>query len=198
MKDFYVISASENDGAPLFFEEKWKPALPEFNQVVKNPGKPIFADSYELKAGLKRLEVDVIFEKYIASSDFVSVCEVLGCSFINIPLKITLLGRAKTEREYRFFCVLSRCLLLDAENSVFTLMDESLLRPSEERAGMPPVYDRIDKFVPRRNVSEDLFYCEELRQMVCSSAFKDKYEKNDFVGLKFQKIDDNFVYAPWG
>jgi len=198
MRIFYVISASENDDVPLFFEEKWKPVLPEFNQVVKNPERSEFADSYEMEAGLEKFEVDVIFEQYIASSAFVSMCETLRCSFINIPLKISLLGRTKTKKDYRFFCVLSRCSLLDVENSVFTRMDERLLKPSEEREGMPPVYDRIDKFVPRENVVDDLFYCEELKQMVCSSAFKAEYDANNFVGLDFQRVDDDFIYAPWG
>jgi hypothetical protein len=198
MNDFYVVSASENDGISLFFEEEWNPALPEFNQVVKNPELGEFADSYEMKADLERFEVDVVLEQYIASSEFVRMCESQNCSFIDLPLKIVLLGGAETEKEYRFFCVLSRCSLLDSENSVFTLMDERLLRPSEEREGMSPVYDRIDRFVPRKGVSENLFYCEELKQVVCSSLFKADYDEKGLVGLEFQKIDDDFVYAPWG
>lgn len=198
MKNFYVINADENSDVPLFFEEEWSPNLPEFNQVVKNPEREIFADSYEMKADLDRFETDVVFEQYIASAEFVRMCESQNCTFIDIPLKVTLSGGVKTEKEYKFFCVISRCSLLDSDNSVFTLMDERLLRPLEEREDLTPAYERIDKFVPSNEVSEDLFYCEELKQLVCSSDFKANYDERNFSGLEFQKIDGDFVYAPWG
>ncbi|UBM26733.1 hypothetical protein K8374_07140 [Pseudomonas sp. p1(2021b)] len=198
MKEFYVVSAAEIDGVPLFFDEVWRPQLPEFNQVVENPELRIFCDSYELEIGLDAFDVDVIFEQYIASSKFVDFCKKYRCRFISIPLKVTLRGGMKPDGEYNLFLVLSRYSLLDIESSMYTLMDEGLLRQVDERENIIPVYDRIDKFVPRADVSDDLFYCEELKQIVCSSVFRAHCLEQNLAGLEFEKIDENFIYAPWG
>ncbi|MNC43803.1 hypothetical protein D3C75_926800 [compost metagenome] len=88
--------------------------------------------------------------------------------------------------------------MLEVDKSKFVLMDEGLLRPEGERQGMPVVYDRIEKFVIRDGIDEDLFYCEELKQMVCSSEFRLGYLERNLVGLEFKKIDGDFIYAPWG
>lgn len=197
MKDFYVLSAAESDDVPLFFDEVWVPELPEFNQVVANPDVSAFSGFYEMKADLNKLNVDVIFEQYLASSEFVQVCEDFHCEFLSIPVMVSLHGSTKPNKEYRFFCVLSRCSLLDVNRSTFDLMDDWLLCPESEREKMSPLYARIDKFSPRSDVEYDLFYCEELKQMACSSVFREAYLKNKFIGLCFDKVDDGFVYAPW-
>jgi len=197
MKEFYMLSAAESDDVPLFFDEVWVPELPEFNQVIANPDVLDFSDSYEVEADLNKLYVDVIFEQYLASSEFIRVCESFNCKFLSVPVMISLRGSTKPEKDYRLFCVLSRCSLLDVDRSTFELVDEGLLRPESERQHMSPLYARIDRFSARSDVDYDLFYCEELKQMVCSSGFREAYLKNSFIGLDFEKIDEGFVYAPW-
>lgn len=198
MKDFYVISASEVGGVPLFLDLEWLPALPDFNQVVKDPMRSVFQDSYVAKVGLDDLSVDVIFEQYLASTDFVSHCESCSCSFIAVPLSVELRNGLSAAKGYSFFYVLSRYSLLDLSCSKFMLMDEGLLRSSDDREGMSPVYERIDKFVPRSDVDCDLFYCEELKQMVCSEEFRVDYLGKGLTGLDFEKIDYDYTYLPWG
>jgi hypothetical protein len=198
MKELYVLSAAEGDDVPLFFDEMWVPELPEFNQVIANPDVLDFSSSYEMKADLNKLHVDVIFEQYLASSEFIRMCENFHCNSLTIPVMISLRGSAKPKKDYRFFCVLSRCSLLDVDRSTFELVDDGVLCPESERQHMSPLYARIDKFFPRSDVEYDLFYCEELKQMVCSSVFREAYLRNSFIGLYFEKIDEGFVYAPWG
>lgn len=197
MKNFYLISASEDLSVPLFFDETWKPALPEFNQVVENPARSMFVDHYELEADLDEFNVDIIAEQYIASEKFIRLCEKYLCSFISIPLVLKLRRKVVQEGVFNFFCILSRHSLLDTEKSEYTLMDERLLRPLEERINRSPVYDRIDRLVPRFDVFDDLFYCEEVKQLVCSDELRAEYLATGMVGFEFEKIDENFVYASW-
>ncbi|WAC00445.1 hypothetical protein OSW16_12660 [Pseudomonas putida] len=197
MKEFYMISAAESDHVPLFFDEVWVPELPAFNQVIANPDVLDFSDSYEMEADLNKFHVDVTFEQYLASSEFIRMCENFNCKFLSIPVMISLRGSTKPEKDYKFFCVLSRCSLLDVERSTFELVDDGLLRPENERQYMSPLYARIDRFCARSDVEYDLFYCEELKQVVCSSEFREAYLKNSFIGLYFEKIDEGFVCAPW-
>jgi len=198
MKEFYRLSCAESDDVPLFFDEVWLPKLPEFNQVIANPEVLGFSNFYKMNTDLNELHVDVMFEQYLASSEFIRICEKLNCKFLSIPVAISLRGSTKPEKDYSFFCVLSRCSLLDVDLSTFELVDDGLLRPENERQNMSPLYARIDRFAARSDVEYDLFYCEELKQMVCSSGFREAYLNNSFIGLYFEKIDEGFVYAPWG
>ena len=197
MKEFYVINASEEDGVPHFFDMEWKPQLPEFNQAVANPSRSMLCASYQAKVDLDKFDADAIFEQYIASSDFIRLCESYKCSYFSAPPIIELRKKTKTNKSYNFLCITSRRSILDIEKSRFTLMSEELLRPEAERRGMTAIYDRIDEFAVKPDIEEDLLYCEELRQMVCSSDFKNGYLEKNLIGLDFQKIDDTFVYSPW-
>lgn len=76
-------------------------------------------------------------------------------------------------------------------------MNEALLRPKAERINSSPIYDRIDRFVIKDDVHEDLFFCEELKRAVCSSAFKETYSAKKLIGLTFEKIDESFTFNPW-
>jgi len=197
MKDFYVISADEVNGVPLFFDIEWRPQLPEFNQVLENPSADMFGSSYQAKIDLDAFYGDAFFEQYIASSDFVSLCELYNCTYFSVPLTIELRKGVEASKAYSLFIVQSRHSILDADKSKFILMDDGLLRPEGERQSMPAVYDRIEEFVVRGGIDEDLFYCEELKQMVCSAEFKRGYLERNLIGLEFKKIDENFIYAPW-
>ncbi|MEN5305842.1 hypothetical protein [Pseudomonas sp. TWI628] len=198
MKEFYVINAAEVHGVPLFFDVEWAPKLPEFNQVLENPSSDIFGGSYHAKIDLDAFYGDAFFEQYIVSLDFVSLCELYNCKYFSVPLAIELRKGVGASKAYNLFIVQSRRSILDLDKSKFILMDEGLLRPEGERQGMPAVYDRIEKFVIRGGIDEDLFYCEELKQIVCSSEFRCGYLDRNLIGLEFKKIDGDFIYAPWG
>ncbi len=158
----------------------------------------MFSNFYKAKIDLDTLSGDAFFEQYIVSSDFLNLCELYGCKYFSLPLIIELCKGGTVDKGYNLFFAHSRCSILDSSKSKFTLMDEGLLRPEAERQGMPLIYDRIEEFVIRAGVGEDLFYCEELKQMVCSSEFRHGYFERKLVGLKFKKIDSDFRYAPWG
>lgn len=198
MKEFYMINADEDHGVPLFFDIEWTPKLPEFNQVLESPSRDMFADAYQAKIDLDVFYGDAFFEQYIVSLDFVNFCELYNCKYFSVPLAIELRKGREVSKGYSLFFVQSRCSILDVDKSKFVLMDEGLLRPESERQGMPVVYDRIEKFVIRGGIEEDLFYCEEIKQMVCSSEFKRGYLERNLAGLEFTKIDGDFIYAPWG
>ncbi|MBA6100551.1 hypothetical protein H4C80_26015 [Pseudomonas juntendi] len=198
MKEFYVINADENHGVPLFFDVEWNPHLPEFNQVLENPSRDMFENIYQAKIDLDAFYGDAFLEQYIVSSDFEHLCELYDCNYFSVPLMLELRKGVKVNKSYNLFFVQGRYSILDVEKSKFVLMNEGLLRPEEERQGMPVVYDRIEEFVVRSGVYEDLFYCEELKQMVCSSEFMCGYFEKKLIGLEFKKIDSDFTYAPWG
>ncbi|WP_313712415.1 hypothetical protein [Pseudomonas sp.] len=182
----------------LFFDVEWAPQLPEFNQVLENPSSDIFGSSYRAKIDLDKFYGDAFFEQYIVSSDFVSLCELYNCKYFSVPLTLELCKGVGAGKAYNLFIVQGRRSILDLDKSKFILMDEGLLRPVGERQGMPAAYDRIEGFVIRGGIDEDLFYCEELKQIVCSSEFRRGYLDRNFIGLEFKKIDGDFIYAPWG
>jgi hypothetical protein len=195
-KEFYVVSPGIVEDTPIFFDAEWFPELPEFNQVEKNPPENSFEPSYIVKLTLERLEIDAALEQYLVSSRFLSLCAAHKCEYINRPLTIELAPGISLQ-DFRFFCLLSRRSLLDVERSAFVLMDEGLLRPVAERIDKSPVYERIDRFIVKHDVDEDLFFCEELKQAVCSSSFKKAYLTKELIGLDFKRIDENFTFNPW-
>jgi len=195
-KEFYVVSPAVVKDVPIFFDAEWLPELPEFNQVEKNPPKNLFEPSYTIKLELEQFETDAVLEQYIVSSRFLSLCAAHKCEYIDLPLTIEL-ASGKSIQDFSFFCLLSRYSLLDVEKSEFVLMDEGLLRPMAERVDKSPVYDRIDRFIVKENIGEDLFFCEELKQAVCSSAFKEEYFTKELIGLDFERIDEDFTFNPW-
>ncbi|MDO7912177.1 hypothetical protein ACI2KC_05050 [Pseudomonas monteilii] len=197
LKEYYVVSYEDVADVPLFFEAEWHPKLPELNQTEENPAKSSFESSYELKLKLEKFEIDAALEKYIASSRFVDLCSRLKCEYIDVPLKVEL-GSGENLENFRFFYILSRGSLLDVEKSKFVLTDKRLLRPDSERINVLPIYDRIDRFIVKEGIYEDLLFCEELKQAVCSSDFRENYISEKLVGLKFERIDEKFVYDPWG
>lgn len=181
---------------PLFFDATWSPELPEFNQAEENPQGSSFERCYTVKLELEQFEVDAVLEQYIVSSGFLNLCAMHRCRYIELPLTIEL-GAGARLRDFSSFCILSRRSLLDVERSEFALMDEALLRPKAERINSSPIYDRIDRFVIKDDVHEDLFFCEELKRAVCSSAFKEAYSAKKLIGLTFEKIDEAFTFNPW-
>jgi len=151
------------------------------------------------------LSVDVIFEQFLASSDFVSLCDDLGCGIFTIPVTVELNGQERPEKSYSFFLATSysfflatkRLSILDRKFSRYELMHSGLLRSDSEIKDDVPVYDRIDFFSIRPGVDQHLFFCEETKQMACTDVFRSEFEKRKMTGLEFTLIDEEYKYAPW-
>lgn len=197
MKEFYVIdSKPDGENIPYFFETIWHPALPAFDLPENTPAVEMFESNYRLAAKIDTLDVDILVDDFLASSNFLELCNSFAVDYLSVPVDVELDGGQKPSKGYNFFCVAARKEILDEEMSIFALMDDRLLRPKSERGDLP-VYDRIDKFVIADGVEDDLFYCEEIKRTVCSAAFKAKFMAMKLTGLNFISIDENYVYAPW-
>jgi len=198
MNQFYMIDSSgDGDSFPLFFDAEWVPDLPEIDWVSKTPSLKDFYSSYNIRAYLDRLSVDVIFEQFLASSDFVSLCDDLGCGIFTIPVTVELNGQERPEKSYSFFLATKRLSILDRKFSRYELMHSGLLRSDSEIKDDVPVYDRIDFFSIRPGVDQHLFFCEETKQMACTDVFRSEFEKRKMTGLEFTLIDEEYKYAPW-
>lgn len=197
MSTFYVVNSSANgEDIPYFFEMNWNPELPVFDLHADSPESNDFARAYKVNADIDNLEVDLLVNDYLASADFLEMCSSLGIDYLSIPAEVILSDGSKTAKRYNFFCIKMRKWALNQQKSVYALADERLLRPQEDRK-IGPVYERIDSFVFKDDVAADFFYCEEIKQVVCSSKFKAEFESRKFSGLNFVAVDDDFIYAPW-
>lgn len=197
MKSYYVVDSNpDGDSIPYFFDSEWAPELPSFELPRASPTIGMFAKHYTLKAKVEGLNVDVLLGDFIASKNFVQLCESLEAEFVSIPIDLVTARNVKTVKNYYFFCVTGRSAILDKDASQFELMDERLLSPRDER-GSFDVFSRIDRFVIKEDFKEDLIYCEEIKRIVCSINFKAKFEELGLTGLNFTEINEGFVYAPW-
>lgn len=197
MNTFYVVSSKSNgEDIPYFFEINWNPELPVFDVHAESPDSNKFAGAYRVNAEIDGLEIDLLINDYLASDDFLYMCSSLNTDYLSIPAEVFLNDGSKPAKRYNFFCVKMRKWALNQDKSDYALADEKLLRPQEDR-GFGPVYERIDKFVFKDDLVADLFYCEEIKQVICSSKFKMEFELRSFSGLNFVAVDDGYIYAPW-
>ncbi len=196
MNSYYVVDSNpDGESIPYFFESEWSPELPSFELPRSSPVRVMFASRYTLKAKVESLSVDVLLGDFIASVNFVRLCESLEAEFISVPTEIVTARNTKVVKDYYFFCVTGRVSMLDRGASQFELMDDRLLSPRGERGDFD-VFSRIDKFVIKEDVRLDFFYCEEIKRVVCSAKFKLEFESLGLTGLNFTEINDGFVYAP--
>jgi hypothetical protein len=193
MCSYYVIT-TERDGkvAPYFFDTVWSPDLPLFSLHEALVPVSGFESQYSVVANTQDLNVDVLLNDYLASSRFLRLCDDLAIHYFSVPVKVFLLGGESPKREFVFFCVMDRYFILDNERSVYKLAD-----PGLSKRDVLPVYERIEKFVVKKNFTQHLFYCEEIKKMVCSARFKVEFESRFLVGASFTLIDDSYVFSPW-
>lgn len=194
MKDLYVISYEPNDeGAPYFFNLEWMPDLPTFHYPSENPMDRSLTSHYRAVAETPRINADWLPDHFLASGDLLSVCDCLGCSYISRPIELNIQGKV-SEKKYFFFVASSRINAMDLDKSEFTLDTNP---KSDSSMSNNPTYERIEKLVVLKNIDSDLFYFEEIHEVVCSSRFRDAYVKEGLSGLSFKKIDEDYKYAPW-
>jgi len=195
--DFYILKyAPDGAGAPFFFETDWLPELPEFHYPTENPKG--LNHQYTVKAKIDFLDADYLPDQFLASQRFIELCHELSVDAI--CKKVKIVGLRGDMRGYYFFAPSERISLLDKDNSQFSLeVDKHTGRPavSSEEDGEFPVYEVIDLFRVAPEVSSHLFFCRELRDVVCSEVFKRKFVQAGMTGGSFEAIDDAFRYAPW-
>jgi hypothetical protein len=197
--DFFILSRSPDKDVPSFVEMIWTPGLPKFHFPSGKINRGEFADSYSIQAKSQKFTGDYFLNDYVASDQFVDLCQIFSVDFISTGADITLLKGKKPEKSYNFFMPMERVDLLDEGNSVFSVskdLETGELKTRE--AGLDSTYyDKIDLFVIRPEVDRHLFLCTELKKTVCSAKFKKAFEDARMSGIAFEPIDQNFRHDPW-
>ncbi|QQQ50460.1 hypothetical protein JJQ97_24660 [Pseudomonas syringae] len=194
MNDLYIITYEPSDeGAPYFFDLEWVPDLPTFHYPSGNPMEHPLTSHYRAIADTPKINADWLPDHFLASKKLLEICDHLRCSYISRPIELNIQGKV-SEKEYFFFVASDRINAMDLDMSTFTLDTNPKIDASMSSA---PVYERIEKLVVLKNIKSDLFYFEEIHEVVCSSEFRDKYIEEGLAGLSFKKIDGNYEYAPW-
>ena len=192
MKDFYIVSYKpDGEGAPYFFDMDWVPELPSFHYPSANPELSSLSSRYRAIADIRELEADWLPDHFLASHEFLAVCDKLSCSYISCATDLFLKGEP-SRKEYFFFVVSERLRAMDVERSSFTLDSNPKLKDISM-----PSYEVIDRLVILESIGAHLFYFEEIHEVVCSPKFLEACEAAKIFGLDFIKIDEEYRYAPW-
>jgi hypothetical protein len=195
MKDLYIINYEpDGKGAPFFFDLNWIPELPIFHYPTENPGGGTLSDHYQAKADVTQLSADWLPDHFLASKEFLAVCDFCKCKYISRPVELLTRGKTRQNKEYFFFAVIERLRAMDLDSSSFVIDSNA---KSELLDSKNQNYERIDKLVVSKNIDSDLFYFEEIHEIVCSDRFLVECVNKKIYGLTFKKIDDDYQYAPW-
>ncbi|WP_095083290.1 Imm43 family immunity protein [Pseudomonas sp. Irchel s3h17] len=194
MKDLYLIKYEpDGEGAPYFFDLDWVPDLPTFHYPSENPAHGTLSAHYRAIANIPKICADWLPDHFLASKEFLEVCDSLECSYISRPVEVVIQGKA-IQKKYFFFAVTERLRAMDAERSLFVLDSNVKVDVSNSSA---PNYERIEKLVISEGIDSNLFYFEEINEIVCSARFLAECIKKNIYGIEFKKIDQYYKYAPW-
>lgn len=193
MNDIYIISYEpDGEGAPYFFDLSWVPDLPTFHYPSENPVQGSLSSCYRALADVSQLTADWLPDHFLASKDFLDVCDAFECKYVSRPVELFTQGVIEQDKSYFFFAVVERLRAMDLDNSSF-MLDSNVKSDDFKRQN----YERIDKLVVSENIESDLFYFEEIHEVVCSDRFFKECVNKKIHGLTFKKIDDDYRYAPW-
>ena len=169
MKDLYIIKYEpDGEGAPYFFDLNWVPDLPTFHYPTENRRLDILSTHYRAMADVPQLTADWMPDHFLASKTFLAVCDFCECKYVSRPVELFVHGKAKQDKEYFFFAVIERLRAMDLDNSSFVLDNNVKIEGADSRNLN---YERIDKLVVAENIDSDLFYFEEIHEVVCSARF---------------------------
>jgi hypothetical protein len=195
MKDIYIIRHEpDGEGAPYFFDLSWTPDLPTFHYPSENPVQGALSTCYRAMADIPQLTADWLPDHFLASKDFLAVCDAFECKYVSRPVELFTQGIAKQDKSYFFFAVVERLRAMDLNSSSFVLDSNVKLGAFDLKDSS---YERIDKLVVLENIDSDLFYFEEIHEVACSARFLNECVNKKIHGLTFKKIDDDYRYAPW-
>ncbi|MRX40866.1 hypothetical protein GJU43_16375 [Flavobacterium sp. LC2016-23] len=200
--DFFVIEYQPNDsGMPHFMDKEWKPELPDYDFFKAPPSSGDFSDHYLAKVKAYNLDGDYFPDDDLISSEMLMLVSKLDVKFISVPIKVSLYRDKTPSNKYFLFYLSSYLSIMDEDSSVFTIskdIETGKLNTPDERGLDNTHYEKIDKFKIRSDIKEHLFFCKEISKPVCSLLFKSEFESLKLRGVKFEKIDDNYKYDPWG
>lgn len=195
MKDLYIIKYEpDGEGAPYFFDLNWTPDLPDFHYPTENPKDEALSLNYRAIANVPNISADWLPDHFLASKKFLEVCDFYGCKYLSRPVQLIIHGGHGVNKQYSFFAVVERLMGMDPANSIFVLDINSKL---EDGGEAHKNYERIDKLVISEKIDSDLFYFQEIHEVVCSARFMNECQNKGIYGLRFSLIDKDYRYAPW-
>lgn len=197
----YYIVKDKPDGmkAPYFFESKWIPELPDYNYLTLS-SDIILNDSYEMKAKTYQLECDVIVNEHLISTNMIKLFDLMNVKYSSRPVDLTLHKNKKTKNSYHVFFLNELIDIMDVDKSIYTVASDKYsgqLYTPEEMGCSYTHYDRIQKLILKDNITSSLFVCRELKEIVCSGSFKNKFEEFNLSGVDFIPLDSTYQYDPF-
>lgn len=200
-EQFYVMEYLPDDaGSPYFMDKEWSPELPDYDIFTAPPSATNFSPAYRLRASTTQLDSDFLVNDNLVSFDFLKLCEESLVRSIHIPVEVSLLKKKQPKKEYYLFFLLDYIEMLDKEKSNYTIsqdIESGLLNTPEARGLDKTYYDTIHLFIVRKELKNNLFFCQELSKPVCSKYFKEQFETFNLKGVEFKPIDENFKYDAW-
>lgn len=201
-KKFYVLEYNpEGSGVPPYIDKEYIPELPYFDIFTAPPKREDFAEIYHLRTKVKEMSADYFIIDDIASDKIIEISKKLNVGFISIPLDVRIYGRKQPEKKYNLFYLTDYISMLDEKQSHYEIskdLETGRLNTPKEMGVDKIYYEKITKFIVKKGVEKNLFFCNEIIKPVCSEKFKDLYESQSLSGVKFIPIDNNFSYNAWG
>lgn len=195
--EFYILRYKpDGKKCPYFFGTTWTPDLPSIHLPSITIDEKHFSTNYHVSARTESYDADYNPDQFLASEKMIAICKNLSVNYLSRPVAISLHRHKVPQKKQFLFIPTTRIRIMDESLSIF-IMDTSPLSDRQDPEG-DTYYERIDKFVTRPTPTEHLFYCLEIKELVCSKQLKEEYEKEDLIGIEFTPIDENFRYDPWG
>lgn len=192
---FYIVRCNPNGkDTPYFFNIDWEPQLPGFNFPMKMPDINKLANSYIAKTSISDIDADYLINHFIASTDILELCNELGVKYLSRSIELIQRNGKKTKKNYNLFFPSDRLYIMDEDESDY-ILDQS---PKKSEVMDEIAYEKIEKFIPKKDINLHLFLCKEIKELVCSMEFKDIFESRRLSGVSFTAIDSNYRYDPWG
>ncbi|AYN96134.1 hypothetical protein EAW52_20295 [Pseudomonas sp. LTJR-52] len=201
---FYILNY-EADGLsnPYMLGSIGTPEKWEWQLYEPSPEKIKINESYTLDITESNIE-NIGFDYYenpevIVSSRFLDICNKFSVPYRAIPLKIINKGK-EISSSYFYFLPGKSIEAMDKRYSEFTVSKDDRTGDFLKSEIWPNIelYDEIKKFVPKCDISLDLFRCIENLKIIVSERFKLEAEKNKIIGISYETLDDSYSFDIWG
>ncbi|CAI3926296.1 imm11 family protein [Commensalibacter communis] len=156
-----------------------------------------FDNFYQAKIKENQLTADFYVQSNLASKEFNVLLDQLDIKHRSIPLDIVLYRNKKPSKQYFLTFVTDIISILDEGQSDFRIsIDQYTNKPIIEKGFT--IYETISNFIidETKVNQKHLFYCADTQSLMCSSYFKDRYIKQNLIGINFKEINSKFKYDP--
>lgn len=202
--EFYMLEYQGGEkGCPIFLEgtesHDW-----EWEIYDPNPCQVSIEHDYIFSItdkDVEELELDYAGSpSRFVSAEFLEVCNSVGALYRAVPVTVYLATGAEAQKKYFYFLTMQWESLLDESASSYSLELSSDSNTPAMNKFYPGAhsYNWIEKFVVRKGIESDIFWCSEIMEHVCSQRFVDESIRRKFKGIRFIALDDSFKYDPWG